>query len=112
MKISLCHLLLLLCQSDAFTPSTPRPLFATSLSVTTSVENDIFFRAVECAQGADASAGELDKLARDLENVEGCKYEEGKEACDKEIQDRMDVAQTLRLRIELQLRYVSISLII
>lgn len=47
---------------------------------------------------------ELDKLATDLEDVDGCKFEEGESECEKEIRDRIDVAQILRLRIELQLR--------
>eukprot|EP00980_Cylindrotheca_fusiformis_P020489 scaffold7542_cov113-Cylindrotheca_fusiformis.AAC.5 len=69
------------------------------------VEKETFFRAVECAEGSRATVEELDKLATQLEDVDGCKFEEG-ETCEQEIRDRMDVAQILRLRIELKLRYV------
>ena len=50
--------------------------------------------------------GELDRLATQLENYEGCPFEDGndQELCDKEIQDRLDVAGVLRLKIELKLR--------
>ena len=105
MKISICFTFLFLCQSDAFI-SPARRATTTSLAVT-SVESDTFFRAVECAEGARCTLDELDKLATELESVDGCKFEEGQEACDKEVLDRIDVASILRLRIELQLRYVS-----
>ena len=49
------------------------------------------------------------KLADKLDDIEGCVYEDGvqaKDVCDKEIQDRKDVADTLRMQAELQLRCV------
>jgi hypothetical protein len=111
MKFSLCSLLLLIVLSQksggghAFiSPAASHRLTSTSLAVASAVENDAFFRAVECAEGSRSTLDELDKLASELEDVDGCKFEEGQEDCDKEIRDRMDVAQILRLRIELQLR--------
>jgi hypothetical protein len=112
MKFSVCSLLLLivLCQKSggghAFvSPTASHRLTSTSLAVASAVENnDAFFRAVECAEGSQSTLEELDKLAIELEDVDGCKFEEGQEDCDKEIRDRMDVAHILRLRIELQLR--------
>lgn len=72
----------------------------------TPAETDGYFRAVECANGARSSLEELDRLASVLEDVDGCKFEADgdEESCDREIQDRMDVAHILRLRIELQIR--------
>lgn len=68
------------------------------------VETDKYFRAIECAEGSSCSLEELETLAANLEDVDGCKFEEEAENCDREIQDRLDVAHMLRLRIELQLR--------
>mmetsp|Transcript_8 Transcript_8/g.14 ORF Transcript_8/g.14 Transcript_8/m.14 type:complete len:154 (-) Transcript_8:426-887(-) len=71
------------------------------------VSPETFYRAVELAEGRHvATMNELDELATELEEFVGCKFEEdsGKEICDKEIQDRVDVAEILRLKIELQLR--------
>jgi hypothetical protein len=68
-----------------------------------------FYRAVELAEGRHASTvDELDVLATELEEFVGCAFEEDStpEICDKEIQDRVDVAEILRLQIELKLRCV------
>ena len=109
MKFSLLSSLaaLFLCQSvRAFSTLSPiniRQRAPTALAVS-DIETDNYFRAIECAEGATSTMEELERLASDLENVEGCKFEEGQENCDREIQDRLDVAHMLRLRIELQLR--------
>ena len=89
----------------ATTTTRHHTLFATATDVDT--HNEQFFRAIKLAgsaslSGRDADLEELDKLATELENVEGCDFED--EFCDKEIQDRVDVAEILRLRIELLLR--------
>mmetsp|Transcript_22107 Transcript_22107/g.29082 ORF Transcript_22107/g.29082 Transcript_22107/m.29082 type:complete len:157 (-) Transcript_22107:314-784(-) len=71
------------------------------------VESETFFRAVECAEGkVSCDLKELDTLATELEEFVGCNYEKdsSEETCEKEVQDRMDLAEILRLRIELQLR--------
>lgn len=89
------------------TTTTPRhcALFATAADVDT--HNQEFYRAIKLAGSSslssrDADLDEMDKLATELESVEGCDFED--EFCDKEIQDRADVAEILRLRIELLLR--------
>mmetsp|Transcript_27378 Transcript_27378/g.59427 ORF Transcript_27378/g.59427 Transcript_27378/m.59427 type:complete len:180 (-) Transcript_27378:252-791(-) len=80
----------------------PRDASTTALSA---VINKSFGRAVECAETFGlCDPDECAKLATQLEDFEGCVYEDGKEACDKEIQDRKDVAETLRMAAELQLR--------
>uniref|UniRef100_A0A6U5PCC4 Uncharacterized protein n=1 Tax=Grammatophora oceanica TaxID=210454 RepID=A0A6U5PCC4_9STRA len=118
MKISCAALLLVFGTATAFT-CTPPPastrvrLFGTATAATPaasdSIEahNEIFYQAVKKAQGGagtltSADLKEYDRMATELENVEGCSFEE--ELCDKEIQDRMDVAEILRLKIELHLR--------
>lgn len=65
-----------------------------------------FYEAVQTAASSNTvmDLGELDRLATELENIEGCTFEDGEELCDKEIQDRLDVAGVLRLKIELRLR--------
>jgi len=75
----------------------------------TETEDETFYRAVQLAERGrrnDLDLDELDRLATELEQVQGCKYEPGDDdfLCDKEIQDRIDVAEILRLQIELQLR--------
>ena len=49
---------------------------------------------------------ELDQWATELEQVDDCLFEEpdNAEMCQKEIQDRLEVAQIFRLEIELKLR--------
>lgn len=72
-----------------------------------SVSSETFYRAVELAEGRHAcTVEELNTLATELEEFVGCKYEEDStpEDCDKEILDRVDVAEILRLKIELKLR--------
>mmetsp|Transcript_32600 Transcript_32600/g.79094 ORF Transcript_32600/g.79094 Transcript_32600/m.79094 type:complete len:153 (+) Transcript_32600:132-590(+) len=106
MKFSLLtSLALCLCQTHAFTTlSAPSIRPRTFALAVTDVETDNYFRAIECAEGSSCSMEELETLAADLEDVEGCKFEEEAENCDREVQDRLDVAHMLRLRIELQLR--------
>ena len=79
-------------------------LFAKTLSP--EIVEETFYRAVECAESTKFDMDELDRLATELEKFEGCNFEddEAPALCDKEIQDRLDVAQILRLKIELQLR--------
>jgi hypothetical protein len=47
---------------------------------------------------------ELERLAVKLEDVNECLFEKEGELCDKEMQDRKDVAEVLRLQSELRLR--------
>jgi len=104
MKPVLSHaLLLLLGHTSAFTIGPIFKRLPSALSVTAE-ETDCYFLAVERAKDGRCSVEELDKLASELENVEGCQFEKGEEACHQEIRDRLDVAEILRLRIELQLR--------
>jgi hypothetical protein len=70
-------------------------------------DKDTFYQAVQLAEAGEKKLDidELDRLATALEQVEGCQFEEeGGGLCEKEIQDRLDVAEVLRLQIELQLR--------
>ena len=100
--------------ASAFVPSAPAARHAvTSTSTSTclsAVINKDFGRAVECAEHfGECDADEMVKLADKLDDIEGCVYEDGvqaKDVCDKEIQDRKDVADTLRMQAELQLRCV------
>lgn len=112
--------LLLLGTAAAFTtrivPHTPTTdLSAVSIDVVP--QEDQFYRAVQLADNLHNSRvdiDELDQLASQLESVNGCQFEEEPQQqqadqnqpdlCDKEIQDRLDVAEILRLQIELQLR--------
>ena len=89
------------------THSTLRPINHRSASTTalSAVINKSFGRAVECAETFGlCDPDECAKLASELEDFDGCVYEDGKELCEKEIQDRKDVAETLRMAAELQLR--------
>jgi hypothetical protein len=102
--ISTAALLLLLPGAAAFGTA---PAFQVRSTTALSVAPDTFFRAVELAEGRHSSTvDELNNLATELEEFIGCNFEEdsGQEACDKEIQDRVDVAEILRLKIELKLR--------
>ena len=104
--------------ASAFVPAAPvarHAVTSTSTSTSTStclsaVINKDFGRAVECAERfGECDADEMVKLADKLEDIEGCVYEDGvqaKDVCDKEIQDRKDVADTLKMQAELQLRCV------
>uniref|UniRef100_A0A7S3L8I6 Uncharacterized protein n=1 Tax=Amphora coffeiformis TaxID=265554 RepID=A0A7S3L8I6_9STRA len=83
-------------------------LFASTAATT---DQDHFYRAVQIADSIRDSNSkidveELDKWASELEQIDGCVFEDGSspELCDKEIQDRLDVAQIFRLEIELKLR--------
>jgi len=69
---------------------------------------ETFYTAVQKAEKGHSriDIDEYDRLATELENFEGVAYEKDSspELGDKEIQDRLDVAEILRLQIELQLR--------
>jgi hypothetical protein len=74
-------------------------------------DQDHFYRAVEIADNIRSSNSkmdveELDRWATELETIEGCLFEDGsdQELCDREMSDRLEVAQILRLEIELMLR--------
>ncbi len=104
MKVSTL-LLLLVPGAAAFSLSTSsaRPSTKLSSSVTTPTRPD-FYKAVQAAASTSRiNIDDLDRMASELEDVQGCAYEGG-ELCEKEIQDRLDVAGVLRLKIELQLR--------
>ena len=87
----------------------------TSTSSLSAVINKDFGRAVECAEHFGmCDADEMVTLADKLDDIEGCVYEDGvqaKDVCEKEIQDRKDVADTLRMGAELQLRCVLVCLL-
>ena len=66
-----------------------------------------FDRAVECSKTfGECDVEELEKLADDLLDFQGCYFEDSHNdwLCDKEQDDRKDVADVLRLQAELQLR--------
>ena len=74
----------------------------------TSLDKD-FVRAVECATKFElCNLDELERLATKLDSVEEdeCVFETTKNVslCEKEIEDRKDIAQVLRLQSELRLR--------
>jgi hypothetical protein len=93
--------------SMSFTESKPRM---------TAVElEETFYKAVEMASSTSTvvDLDECDRLATELEQFEndslGCEFEKASFnplLCEKEVQDRLDVAGILRLKIELSLRYV------
>mmetsp|Transcript_2210 Transcript_2210/g.2664 ORF Transcript_2210/g.2664 Transcript_2210/m.2664 type:complete len:143 (-) Transcript_2210:818-1246(-) len=69
--------------------------------------DESFIRAIKCAGNTGmCDVDELIKLADELEDFQGCFFEENQEEelCNKEIQDRKDVADTLRLQAELHLK--------
>lgn len=75
------------------------------------MDQDQFYRAVQIADSirdnnSKLDIEELDRWASELEQFDGCMFEgeSSQELCNKEIQDRLDVAQILRLEIELKLR--------
>jgi hypothetical protein len=101
--ISSATLLLLLPGAVAFGTAPAFQVRSTALFVAP----DTFYRAVELAEGRhSATVDELNDLATELEEFVGCNFEEdaAPEVCEKEIQDRVDVAEILRLKIELKLR--------
>lgn len=83
---------------------------------------ETFYQAVQMAEKGqqDLNLDEMDRLATELEKFKGCAYETGNpeetisdlSLCEKEIQDRLDVAEILRMQIELQLRYVRCSFLL
>ena len=80
------------------------------LFVASSNVEETFYQAVQLAEQGqkEIDIQEMDRLATELEQFQGCNYEEEADLCDKEIQDRIDVAEILRLQIELQLRCVGV----
>jgi hypothetical protein len=90
--------------SSSFSPSSSA-LLASSSSSSSSLDKD-FVRAVECATKFNlCSLEELEHLATMLDNMEDeCVFEEKSVLCEKEIEDRKDVAEVLRLQSELRLR--------
>merc|ERR1719350_886285 len=84
-------------------PTSPSAL---QLSEKNILNNKSYFgRAVECAENFGlCDVDEMTNLADQLMSFEGCIFEEGVEMCEKEEQDRRDVAETLQLGVELQLR--------
>ena len=115
-KLALLSLAATAGSASAFVPApaaAQQPVTKPSGSSTSSLSaviNKDFGRAVECAeQFGLCEAGEMVELADKLDDIEGCVYEDGvqaKDVCEKEIQDRKDVADTLRMGAELQLRCV------
>ena len=87
--------------SSSFSPSSSALLASSSSS---SLDKD-FVRAVECATKFNlCSLEELEHLATKLDNMEDeCVFEKSV-LCEKEIEDRKDVAEVLRLQSELRLR--------
>lgn len=85
--------------SSSFSPS------SALLASSSSLDKD-FVRAVECATKFNlCSLEELEHLATKLDNMEDeCVFEEKSVLCEKEIEDRKDVAEVLRLQSELRLR--------
>lgn len=77
------------------------------LESSSSALDEDFVRAVECATKFKlCNLEELERLASKLENVDDdeCLFEEKSVLCEKEIQDRKDLAEVLRLQSELRLR--------
>jgi len=101
MKIS--PLFLLIATATSFSASPPVAVqrrFVTAVADT----QDTFYEAVKCAEKTGkVNIDKCDRLATELEQFQGASFEEG-ELGEKEIQDRLDVAEILRLKIELQLR--------
>eukprot|EP00985_Skeletonema_marinoi_P011754 scaffold5581_cov156-Skeletonema_marinoi.AAC.23 len=65
----------------------------------------VFEKAVECAQNYGmCDVDELLNLAEQLDQYNGCYYEDEAEACQKEIDDRHDLVDVLLLQTELQQR--------
>ena len=86
-------------------PST-RPVRALH-STNSDSKMETFERAVECAENFGfCDLDSLEELADDLEKFKGNFFEHGEDSVvmNKEIQDRNDVAEVLRLQGELRLR--------
>lgn len=103
-----CILLTCIGTCAAFTSVPTNRLFtpaALASSVSAELE-DTFYDAVQLAEAGEKKIDldELDRLATALEQVDGCQFEEQGGLCEKEVLDRLDVAEILRLQIELQLR--------
>ena len=90
----------------AFTVPIKRQRWSPILLAVSAELEETFYRAVQLAEQGEKQIDldELDRLATALENVEGCQFEQDSGFCDKEVQDRLDVAEILRMQIELQLR--------
>jgi hypothetical protein len=86
-------------------PLLPTTSASTVLWASSSLLDDDLIRAVECATKFNlCNLDELERLAVKLENMEECLFETKGELCDKEMHDRKDVAEVLRLQSELRLR--------
>lgn len=98
----LLSILALIGTATAFSPSLTiarRPASALNVS------HETFYHAVQCAEGEkNCDIEELEKLATELEEFVGCTFEKEEEFCEKEMQDRIDVAEILRMQVELKLR--------
>ena len=108
MKVStlLLALVSVASQVAAFSMPSPSTRTPTQLAVAATATRPDFYKAVEAAASTSSvvDIAELERMASELEDVDGCSFEDGEELCEKEIQDRLDVAGVLRLKIELQLR--------
>ena len=108
MKVSTLLLVLVSATSKAaaFSLPTPSARTATRLASTIAGTRPDFYSAVEAAASTRSSIdiAELERMASELEDVDRSALENGEELSEKEIQDRLDVAGVLRLKIELQLR--------
>jgi hypothetical protein len=90
--------------SDAFLPAWQYKRPVTSKTVIGTYP-ECFDRAVECSSDVDrCSVDELLKLADELESYKGAFFEDSPTLQIKEVKDREDLADVLRLEAELQLR--------
>ncbi|KAL7499478.1 hypothetical protein ACHAWT_007759, partial [Skeletonema menzelii] len=108
-KIKLSNMirtLLIACLPATLIAFSTHPKIMTRQSVTAVYYHpDVFEKAVDCAQNYGmCNVDELLNLAEELEQYNGCYYEDGAEACQKEIDDRHDLADLLLLQTELQQR--------
>lgn len=101
---SILFIAILLQTSGAFLPAWQYKRPVTSKTVIGTYP-ECFDRAVECSSGFDrCSVDELLKLADELERYKGAFFEESPTLQIKEVKDREDLADVLRLEAELQLR--------
>lgn len=75
-------------------------------------DEETWYRAIQLADSRTTNVEECERLAAQLESVEDCQYEaKDSDTCDTEVSDRQELANILRLKVELKQRYVLQSIL-
>mmetsp|Transcript_19970 Transcript_19970/g.29249 ORF Transcript_19970/g.29249 Transcript_19970/m.29249 type:complete len:148 (+) Transcript_19970:157-600(+) len=110
MKSQVLSILFMLNGVFSFSPATTTPFVVRNVhhhhTTSTLFYTKNFERAVECASEYGlCDVEEMSKLADELdEYTDSCLYEKDEDMCIKEVADRKDVSEVLRMMGELQLR--------